>query len=416
MPAPDTLAQAPLPVQTRAALTVCLLQFVFTLGWTVYVIFLPGLLAKVGIDKSWLLWLLLADQLAFAAMDVWAGFAADKVMRTVGRLGPWLLALAGLSALAFLLLPWVPGALPAAMQAPVLLVLIFLWVLTSSAMRAPPLIMLQKYASGPRTPWLLAMYLAGLALAGAFAPYLTVALKKADPALPFAVASLSLIATVLGLLHAERQLAATQNATAATAASAASAATTSPRPGAAPWGLWGIGLLLGLAFQNHFSLNAAPQFLRFATPADLEWLMPVFWIGFNLILLAEPLLAKRFGHLQVMVTGALLGALGSAFCATAPALAALIGAQLLAGAGWGLLLISAIGFMLTRGGVGREGLFLGGFFSMLALSAAARIALVISKLPASGEWRGVLPWSPAGLWLASALLLLLLWRKTRAQN
>jgi hypothetical protein len=34
-------------------------------------------------------------------------------------------------------------------------------------------------------------------------------------------------------------------------------------------------------FRIHFFLNAAPQYLRFAPPAALEWLMPAFRAGFN---------------------------------------------------------------------------------------------------------------------------------------
>lgn len=384
---------------SQAGLNVCLLQFVFTLGWTVYVIFLPGLLAQAGIDKSWLLWILLADQLIFAAMDVWAGFAADQVQRKFGLLGPWVLGAGLISAAAFFLLPWLGHWLPSAAQAPALLALIFIWVCTSSALRAPPMIMLQKYASRPQTPWLLALYLTGLALAGAVAPYLGVHLKTVNPLLPFALSSLALALTVLGLVHAERRL-----------ASQASAQVLK-QPGSAPWGLWGAGFLLGAAFQAHFSLNAAPQFLRFAQPADLEWLMPIFWIGFNLILLALPGLALRYGNVKVMIAAAFLAACGSAASVLAGDLSSMALAQLLAGAGWGLLLICGIGQALDLGGNGREGMFLGGFFSVLALATALRIAFVLAKLPANPEWKIVLAWAPACLWLLGGLLLLGLYRK-----
>ena len=39
-----------------------LVQLFFTLGWTVYVIFLPGLFRQAGIDVAWLPWVLIADQ------------------------------------------------------------------------------------------------------------------------------------------------------------------------------------------------------------------------------------------------------------------------------------------------------------------------------------------------------------------
>lgn len=42
--------------------------------------------------------------------------------------------------------------------------------------------------------------------------------------------------------------------------------------------------LLGMGFQAHFGLNSAPLYLRFARPAELDIPMPVFWIGFNLLI------------------------------------------------------------------------------------------------------------------------------------
>jgi len=50
-------------------------------------------------------------------------------------------------------------------------------------------------------------------------------------------------------------------------------------------------------------------FLRFAQPADLEWLMPVFWIGFNIAMFPASLITKRLGGYAVMGAAALIGAL-----------------------------------------------------------------------------------------------------------
>ncbi len=65
--------------------------------------------------------------------------------------------------------------------------------------------------------------------------------------------------------------------------------------------------LLGLGFQVHFALNAAPGFLRFAKPEDLPYLMPVFWIGFNLLILPASLATKRYGGPAMMAIGAAVG-------------------------------------------------------------------------------------------------------------
>ena len=52
---------------------------------------------------------------------------------------------------------------------------------------------------------------------------------------------------------------------------------------------------LALGFQIHFSLNSAQQYLRVAAAADLPWLMPVFWIGFNVLMFPAAGLATQRG-------------------------------------------------------------------------------------------------------------------------
>ncbi|MCY7389584.1 MAG: hypothetical protein LH481_16265 [Burkholderiales bacterium] len=105
---------------------IAFVQLFFTLGWTVYVIFLPGLLKVAGIDIAWLPCILIIDQLLFAAAD----FA---------KAGNWLTAL-------------------------------FVWVICSSVLRVPPLVLLAKYAT-PQQPATMrspiAAYLFGLGVAGA---------------------------------------------------------------------------------------------------------------------------------------------------------------------------------------------------------------------------------------------------------
>jgi len=68
-------------------------------------------------------------------------------------------------------------------------------------------------------------------------------------------------------------------------------------------------VLLALGYQLHFSINSGPFYLRFAKPADLQWLMPVFWIGFNIALFPASVVTKRRGGLIVMGVAGLLGAL-----------------------------------------------------------------------------------------------------------
>src|SRR3954462_2369233 len=92
------------------AVLVALVQFLFGTTWTMYVIYLPQLAQNAGIGREWVPWILVADQLVFAAMDVATGFWIDRVRAALGRFGLWILAGTLVSGAAFLALPYAPNA------------------------------------------------------------------------------------------------------------------------------------------------------------------------------------------------------------------------------------------------------------------------------------------------------------------
>ena len=187
----------------RTGLYFALLQLFFTLSWTVYVIFLPQLAVASGLPRSAIVWILLADQLVFLVADWWMGARADAVSKVMGRLGLQMALISLVSALAFLALPLVaPGGNPV-----VFLAVTLVWTLTSSALRAPPLMLIGKYAKVSDTPAIASLWLFGLGLAGALSPYLTVALRGVDARLPFALAAIAVAVAAWGLVWAERHLA-----------------------------------------------------------------------------------------------------------------------------------------------------------------------------------------------------------------
>jgi MFS transporter len=390
-------------VPHRVGLYLAVVQFFFAITWTVYVIFLPRLAADAGIPKQTVIFILMLDQLIFACMDLAMGVMADRVSRVVGRLGYAILGVTLLSCLAFLLLPLAPRGAPW-----LFLALIVLWSASSSVLRAPPLMLLGKYAARPAVPWLSALSLFGLGAAGAVSPYLTLALRNADPRLPFALASIALALATLGVVWVERRLAA--NAAAAAAPPAAAAGPAYPLF----WFLFGVALL-GLGFQVHFAMNSAPLYLRFAKPADLEYLMPVFWIGFSLLMLPATLATQRFGGLAVMGAGGVAGALAAYLASGAGSLNFLIAMQFIAGGAWGCVLMSAVTSALVFGHGGREGRMTGTLFSLLALAAFARMAVVAAQLNKDAQFAVLLDWMPVVVWaLAGALLLLLVPMQRRA--
>ncbi len=381
----------------RTGIAFALLQLFFTLSWTVYVIFLPRLAAEAGIPKSWILWILVADQLVFVIADWAMGARADRSARLVGRLGPQIGLITLVSALAFLLLPFA-----APQGSPVLLLaLTFIWTVTSSALRAPPLVLIGKYALPDAKPWLSGLWLFGLGIAGAAAPYLTGLLRDSDPRLPFALASVAVAVAAWAMAWAERNL----------AAAAAPAGPAPDKPLSIPAFLF-IVALAGLGFQIHFSLNSAPQYLRHATPAELGQLMPLFWVGFNLAMLPLTWLIRRLGDFRVLAAGALAGAIAVLFAAQAGALGPLIAAQLAAGVAWAAVMFGAFGAAMALGHTGREGFSAGGMHSMFALAAMLRILVIATQLNQDAEVLQTLAWAPALCWGATALLLLACLRRS----
>lgn len=371
------------------------LQLFFTLTWTVYVIFLPRLAAQVGIPKQWVVWILLADQVVFLMVDWLMGMYADRAAKVVGRLGPQLALVTLVSALAFVVLPFIAPASSLLSSPALFLLLTFVWTATSSALRAPPLVLLDKYASVSDCRWVSSLWLFGVGAAGAIAPYLTATLRDADPRLPFVLSSISVAAAAWALSWAERTL-----------AGAAQGKPTPPPAVRIPIpGFLLVAALVGIGFQVHFSLNSAPQYLRFAKPADLEHLMPVFWIGFNVCVLPLTLAIRRYGDFRVLAAGAAVGAAAALFASVSGSLGMLVAAQFAAGAAWSAVMFGAFGAALALGHTGREGFAAGGMFSMFALAAVARIAVVALALNQDAGFRVMLAYVPAVMWAAAGLLL-----------
>ena len=164
----------------RAGVYLAILQLVFTLGWTTYVIYLPKLCAQVGIAPSAVILILMLDQAIFTITDTAMGIAADKIAPFVGRLGVFVGITTAISCAAFIALPYVAGTGPGAQVW--FIVLIVIWVVTASALRAPPLTLLGKYGARPALPFLSALAMLGYGVAGAVSPYLGVLMRNHDAA------------------------------------------------------------------------------------------------------------------------------------------------------------------------------------------------------------------------------------------
>ena len=385
-------------VSHRFAWYLAVLQLFFTLCWTMYAIYLPKLAASAGVAPSMVIVLLMIDQAIFTVCDFATGIAADKVTRVLGRLGVWVAAATAVSCAAFFALPFVAGFGALALGA-----VTVVWTITSSALRAPPLMLLGKYAAKPSIPYLSALAMLGYGIAGAMAPYLALTLRDVDPRVPFAVASIVLVLTTLGMIWAERMLAKAPQPKPTSPPVRSFGAMTTPAI------VFALGMIvLALGYQMHYALASAPLFLRFATPGEVQWLMPVFWIGFNISMFPASVVTKRFGGYTVMGAAALVGAFAIIGAHAAQGLGLLVVAQVLAGAAWGAILMSAFTVAFAIGENGGEGRMSGLLFSALALATLARMATVATGLNGDPGLKAALQWTPTVCWaLAGAALLYL---------
>ena len=389
----------------RTGVYLAFLQLVFTLGWTTYVIYLPKLAAEVGIAPSSVILILMLDQAIFTITDTVMGIAADKIAPVVGRLGAFVGGLTALSCAAFVALPFVAGTGESAQVW--FIALIVIWSITSSALRAPPLTLLGKHRARPSIPLLSALAMLGYGVAGAVSPYLGVVLRTQDPRLPFVISSVVLLVTALALSRVERGLGLDPPED--------KPADTKPL-GKVPMIFIASMVILALGYQLHFSINSAPFYLRFAKSDELQWLMPVFWIGFNIAMFPASVVTKRRGGLIVMGAAGLLGAIAVLAAELAGNLNLLIASQFIAGAAWGCMLMSAISAALAIGERGAEGKVVGLVFSALALATFARMAAVAGGLQKLPEYAPLLHWAPVACWsVAGAGLLVIAASRAQAE-
>lgn len=371
------------------------IQFVFVSTWTLYVVFLPELLLRAGIEKAWLPRILLIDQLLMVVFDFSFGVAAARGMQQYGRIAPAILGVSLASCLAFLLLPQAGGS------APLLLGLTVAWVISSSALRAPLYALLSRHAATSERAGIAGAMTLGIAAAGALAPWLGMQLKGIDPALPFVVSSLVLAALVLPLSAAER---------AAGIKTDNSEAPTQTNP--VPAGSFFILLLAGaLAFQIFFNLAAAPGYVRHFGSGALVWLMPLFWIGVAAGSLMAGPLARRTSPVAAFTAGCILSAIAALLFQYGDAAPLTPIGQTLGGIGWGVALCSAFS-IAERYSTGNGGArMVGALFSMLALAAVTRIGLNLAGLADTALLM------PGFLWLiAGATLLVAMTRKPPRDN
>jgi len=382
----------------RLVLYLAAVQCLATLSWIAYVVYLPQLAASAGVPASAVGWILLADQVVFALADLALGKAADRALAAMRSLGPWLVAITVLSGAAFVAMPII-----ADMGAPpFFLALILFWALASSVLRAPALALVAKRTPTPAIPWLATLVVIGTALAAAAAPYLALMAKQVHPRWPFLLATVTLVAAVLGLALAERRGALADHES-ATPREIKGALTLGGSTAVAAFFV--AAALLAIGMQIHTNINTTPLFKQFAPTNALPWLLPAFSVGTSLLAFVGARASKRAGALRALTWVAFFGAVFSAAAAVAPGLVPLTVAQFLAGGAWGAINAVLVAHALTLGRPGREGAMAGRLSALLAVAALLRLGLVNLQIPALPPFAAVFPWLPSLCWAAAALCL-----------
>ena len=390
----------------RTGLYLAFLQLVFTLGWTTYVIYLPKLAAQVGIAPSAVILILMLDQAIFTISDTAMGIAADKIAPFVGRLGVFV----G-SADRALLRGFCRAAFRGRHRAG----------RASLVHRVDPdldsdVVGLARtaadFARKTSRPAGDPVFV-GAGDARLWFGRCGIAVSWRGPAQRGSAAAVRDIRRGLAA-HDARAVEGRARPRAGSAARKRTSRTCkAARPGAdvlhcARWSFfrWAINCIS--------AINSAPFFLRFATPDQLQWLLPVFWIGFNIAMFPASVIVKHRGGLIVMGAAGLLGALAVFGAELAGNLNMLIVAQFVAGAAWGCMLMSAVSAALAIGETGAEGKVVGLVFSALALATFARMAAVAGGLQKLPEYAPLLQWAPVACWsVAGAGLLVIAASRTQ---
>ncbi len=413
----------------KTALWVLIVQCLLALSWTMYVLFLPGMLSDAGIAKRWLVYVLIGDQIVFAACDWAAGVYADRIATVWKRLGRVMLATTMLSSAALLAMPWIAKGGSAVL----LLGVIFVWAATSSALRAPVFSLLgriqedahedtredaqqdarevrRKAGSRATRAGMVSMALVGISLAGAVGPYLTMLLKAVDNRLPIAVSAVALALAGLWATRAEALLPPLSDVTDHARASARSptrAQSLLRRRRA--WSLAGTVLVAAFGTQLVTAIVAQPLYRPFVGADAVLW-VAWFWVGFGLGLIPGARIAASTRSLVGAAIAIAIAWIAFAIGASSASFAVLVAGTAIAGAGWGVfstvVFSSAVSLSGGRASVRGAGTASGMVFSAIAIATLLRMvctATGFAKTP-------TIVWLPEIAWAFASVLLIVVAR------
>jgi hypothetical protein len=117
------------------------------------------------------------------------------------------------------------------------------------------------------------------------------------------------------------------------------------------------------------------------------------------------LITKRWGGLPVMGLFGLIGAIAIVVMEFSGTFEVVVAAQLIAGAAWGCVLMSAFSAAAALGYTGAEGKITGVLFSALALATFTRMAATASGALNDPSLAPLLHWAPIACWAVAGTVL-----------
>ncbi len=400
-------------VLRKTALWVLIVQCLLALSWTMYVLFLPGMLAAANIDKRWFIYVLISDQIIFAACDWWAGVYADRIATAWKRLGRVMIAATMLSSAALLAMPWIAQAGSAVL----LLGVIYVWAATSSALRAPVFSLLGRVredarevgrekgsidGARARRAGMVSMALVGISLAGAIGPYLTMVLKSVDSRLPIAISAIALALAGLWATRAEALLPQQSDITAADDSSSPVRERHTRRRALS---LAGTVLVAAFGTQLLTAIVAQPLYKPFVGADAVIW-VAWFWVGFGLGLIPGARIAATDRALIGASIAMAVAWIAFAIGANSTSFVVLVIGTAVAGGGWGVfstvVFSSAVSLSGGRASVRGAGTASGMVFSAIAIATFLRMICTVTGFAKTPT----IVWLPEIAWALASVLLI----------
>lgn len=188
----------------RPVIAVAMVQGAIALMWVVYNLYLPKFLKDLGYASSLGLVLLGIEGIVGAVMEPVAGTVNDRTLRGFGVQFPLVLGGALVSAVLFVLVPWVAlWGLSVATMKFFFVMLVILWASAMAAFRAPVLSLLGRYSNQTQLP----QASSALMMSGALVQIFSVPSQKGilewvGPFWTFGVSGLVLAVAIAGLYAA----------------------------------------------------------------------------------------------------------------------------------------------------------------------------------------------------------------------